>query len=131
MSDQLTESRDQLVAALEAAGLDVLETPAARSWHAPVAIVAGGIPWLEPADVGPPGAYWAAWTVELVAGRADQRATVEQLAGMALAALDALRALPSWRLPRVGPPRSMEIDGATYSVAQLTTAELLLPPMCR
>jgi hypothetical protein len=114
----ITEAREALGAALEDGGLDVAYAVGAR--QAPVALVFGdGMDDLEHIVRG---VARARFRVTLLAGKADQTAAADLLDVMKLAAITAVRTLPTFQLDEVRRDASVTMTGGPYLAADVVAS---------
>jgi hypothetical protein len=118
----ISDARDELVAALELAGVDV--TDPRTQLAVPGALIRPGDPWLEPAAIGG-GIYALRESVLLVAGKADRLSSLEALESLANAAIPAIRGLNQWTSTGGSRAKSMELYGATYLITELVADRLI------
>ena len=118
LAGDVIAKRDELVSAVRARGITVLEVPHARGWSAPIAIVAADEPWIAPSDHALAG-WDLAYAIRLVAGAVDNAAAFATLAELVGSTLEATWELPGWLRPSAGAARSLDIDGGTYLVADV------------
>lgn len=118
----LSDARAELTAALVAAGVEVTDPTAQLA--VPGALIRPGDPWLEPAAIGG-GIYALTESIVLVAGAADQLASLEALEELAGAAIPAIRELAQWTSTGGSRARSMELSGGTYLITELVASRLV------
>jgi D-aminopeptidase len=114
----ITEARTALGDALEDGGVDVAYAVGTR--QPPVALVFGdGMD-----DLGHlvRGTLTARFRITLVAGLADRTATADALDALKLAALTAIRTLPTFRLDEVRRDATVRLTGGAYLAADVVAS---------
>jgi hypothetical protein len=116
MSNRLTASRGELLAALEAAGIAHSTT---GKFAAPCVLVEPGDPWAA-VDLSLGARRVGRWRLTLVAGRADSAGSLERLADLVDATDAALLTVPGVQLPTWARPFDTTLDGAAYAATAAT-----------
>jgi hypothetical protein len=113
-------SRDALVSALEAGGLNPSTSGA---FSAPCVLVEAGDPWAS-VDLSLGRRRTGRWRLTLVAGRADAEGVIESLAELVDKADAALLTVPGVQLPTWERPFNASLAGVTYAATASTIQSL-------
>jgi hypothetical protein len=119
---RLLASRTQIVAALEAGGLNPATT---GKWSAPCVLVEPGEPWAA-VDLSMGRRRTGRWRLTAVAGKTDTEGAFEELAELVDKTDTALLAVAGLELPTWARPVDLTLGGSTYA-ATVATVQLLTP----
>ena len=115
MSGELGQSRADLAAVLELAGLE-LHTPG-KPITPPAILIRPGDPWLEPTTLAG-GQRQVTWSVVLIAGLVTG-GNLDTLITMTEAAVLAIDGMIGWTAPRSARAITLELNGTLYLASEL------------